>query len=75
MNKFEKGVSVLAVMAMVNPATIVSATTATGQPQSDVTQEKMKTLQRQRRRIIFTIFRICTLNRGLSTWRIAERAR
>ena len=40
MNKFEKRVSVLAVMAMVNPATIVSATTATGQPQSDVTQEK-----------------------------------
>lgn len=43
MKKFVKGVSVLAALAMVNPATIVSATTATGQPQSDVTQSADET--------------------------------
>ncbi len=43
MKKFVKGVSVLAALAMVNPATIVSATTATGQPQSDVTQNTNET--------------------------------
>lgn len=42
MNKFEKGVSVLAVIAMVNPATIVSATTVNQQMQSDTTQNTAK---------------------------------